>query len=133
MKDRPDPLGALDSLRAVLDSVRPPFDTFVMPPHTAARLREGLPKGGIFGVRIVEDSSATKRMQVRFPKSKKRRIRKKWRKDPRNWRDVPTIYAFKSRPIVTPFVMKFEPLALRRDSARDMLRFSALMRLGRAR
>ena len=27
--------------------------------------------------------------QARFPKSKKRRIRKKWRKDPRNWADAP--------------------------------------------
>lgn len=30
----------------------------------------------------------TKREQFRFPRSKKRRIRKKWAKDPRNWRTV---------------------------------------------
>ena len=28
------------------------------------------------------------REQFRFPRSRKKRIRKKWRKDPRNWREV---------------------------------------------
>jgi len=28
----------------------------------------------------------TRRAQVRFPRSKRKRIRKKWRKDPRNWK-----------------------------------------------
>lgn len=30
------------------------------------------------------------RVQVRFPRSKKRRIRRKWAKDPRNYRTVPS-------------------------------------------
>jgi len=29
------------------------------------------------------------RRQVRFPRSKKKRIRRKWAKDPRNWRSFP--------------------------------------------
>lgn len=30
----------------------------------------------------------TRREQFRFPRSKKKRIRKKWAKDQRNWREV---------------------------------------------
>lgn len=32
------------------------------------------------------DEVGASRVQVRFPRSKKKRIRKKWAKDPRNWR-----------------------------------------------
>ncbi len=31
--------------------------------------------------------------QVRFPKSKRKRIRKRWARDPRNWAIVPTARA----------------------------------------
>jgi len=34
---------------------------------------------------------AFERVQVRFPRSKKVRIRKKWSKDPRNWRTIPYV------------------------------------------
>lgn len=34
------------------------------------------------------------REQFRFPRSKKRRIRKKWTRDPRNWRSVEVDVAY---------------------------------------
>lgn len=43
------------------------------------------------GVRLVVDDALcvfSERVQVRFPRSKKRRIRKKWAADPRNYRSV---------------------------------------------
>lgn len=45
-------------------------------------------------LRIIEAPHMTVREQVRFPKSRSRRIRKKWSRDPRNWseRPDPTIY-----------------------------------------
>ena len=44
--------------------------------------------------RIVENAQLVIREQVRFPKSKKRRIRKKWARQARNWdaRPDPAIY-----------------------------------------
>lgn len=38
---------------------------------------------------VVETSLMTVSGQVRFPNSKKKRIRKKWAKQPRNWGQVP--------------------------------------------
>lgn len=38
---------------------------------------------------IISNHNLVIREQVRFPKSKKRRIQKKWTKDPRNWRTRP--------------------------------------------
>ena len=46
---------------------------------------DGLP----LGFKIIESPHMADRVQVRFPRSKKRRIRKKWAKRPDNWRDVP--------------------------------------------
>ena len=42
------------------------------------------------GMRIIasEYLPKTRRVQVRFPRSKRVRIRKKWRKDSRNWTEV---------------------------------------------
>jgi hypothetical protein len=37
----------------------------------------------------------TKLAQTRFPRSKRRRIRKKWRKDLKNWSHVPDPQAFR--------------------------------------
>ena len=53
------------------------------------------PFGTIGGLRVVESPLLMKRKQVRFCRSKKRRILKKWAKNPKNWREVPdmeTIY-----------------------------------------
>ena len=41
------------------------------------------------GLRIVETPFLTVRKQVRFPRSRKRRIQKKWRRNFKNWGDVP--------------------------------------------
>ena len=98
-------LDALDALQELLarDLPRLP-DTFIMPPATAAKLRAQIPRHDrVFGVRIVEDPSAWRRVQFRKPKSKRKRIRKKWAKDPRNWKDVPVIYAFNAKHITMPF------------------------------
>ncbi len=45
----------------------------------------GQPFGGI-GIRLVENPYHQEYRQVRFPRSKRKRIRKKWRKDhKKNW------------------------------------------------
>jgi hypothetical protein len=41
------------------------------------------------GIQIIEAPWMTDRRQIRFPRSKKRRIQQKWAKDPRNWRSFP--------------------------------------------
>lgn len=41
------------------------------------------------GIEVIPVAYMSERMQVRFPRSKKSRIRKKWRRDSRNWQDVP--------------------------------------------
>lgn len=45
----------------------------------------------LYGFKIVEIPAMEieKRVQFRFPKSKKRRIRKKWSRRSENWKDVP--------------------------------------------
>lgn len=40
-------------------------------------------------MQIIESTSLTTTTQFRFPKSKRRRIRKKWSKNPKNFRTVP--------------------------------------------
>ena len=46
------------------------------------------------GLKVVAGLDMCKREQFRFPRSKKKRMRKKWRRDSRNWRYVPdrTVY-----------------------------------------
>jgi hypothetical protein len=44
---------------------------------------------GVYGIRIIESAAMATRTQVRFPKSKTRRIRKKWAKREENWRLIP--------------------------------------------
>lgn len=39
----------------------------------------------IYGLKVFCDDSLVDRVQVRFPKSKKRRIRRKWAKNPKYW------------------------------------------------
>lgn len=43
-----------------------------------------------FGLKVYECPWMTVREQVRFPRSKKRRIRKKWAKQQRNYGQVPS-------------------------------------------
>jgi hypothetical protein len=44
------------------------------------------------GIPVVETELAVHRRQVRFPRTRKRRIQKKWRKDVRNWTNTPCSY-----------------------------------------
>ncbi len=39
----------------------------------------------VLGVPFYTQDLLVRRRQVRFPRSKRRRIRKKWRKNPKNW------------------------------------------------
>ncbi|MCP4571443.1 MAG: hypothetical protein GY838_03755 [bacterium] len=48
-------------------------------------------------VHIVENVSMVDRRQVRFPRSKKKRIRRKWAKQLRNWQSVPQDVIYKLR------------------------------------
>jgi len=41
------------------------------------------------GFKIIESKTLIIRYQYRFPKSKRRRIRKKWKKDQTNWKTKP--------------------------------------------
>jgi hypothetical protein len=54
------------------------------------RMEQGLQNSIMDIMRLTIDPwcPMTVRRQVRFPRSKKRRIRKKWAKDQRNWKDV---------------------------------------------
>jgi len=47
------------------------------------------------GYQILESNIMTEYKQVRFPRSKKKRIQKKWRKRPANYAHVPMQYALK--------------------------------------
>lgn len=49
--------------------------------------------GGLGGMDVVVSPYCSTREQVKFPKTKKRRIRKKWAKRSENWVDVPWDYA----------------------------------------
>ena len=58
--------------------------------------------GSLTGVDVRVCLPSTERKQVRFPRSKKRRIRKKWRRNPRNWVAVllpPVFYRMRSPSI----------------------------------
>lgn len=53
--------------------------------------------------------------QVRFPRSKKKRVRKKWSKDRRNWRMVyeDTMYLFRIPSMSLPFSYSAGPFTTR--------------------
>lgn len=48
----------------------------------------------MFGIKIIENHNLVKRVQFKFPKSKRKRIRKKFKKDQVNYRNEPdrTLY-----------------------------------------
>jgi hypothetical protein len=47
------------------------------------------------GMRIVVSELMADRVQFRFPRSKKKRMRKKWAKNPENWKYVPWDRAYR--------------------------------------
>ena len=57
-------------------------------------------------VRIVESSSLTRRVQWRFPRSKKRRIRAKWAKRECNVRYDPLMFLFNGTIYAHPQLAK---------------------------
>lgn len=58
------------------------------------RMEQGIRNSILDIMRFTIDPYAPKtiRRQFRFPRSKKKRIRKKWAKDPRNWREENVIW-----------------------------------------
>lgn len=60
--------------------------------------------GGLLGIQVVRSSMIPSReyRQVRFPRSKRRRIRRKWRKNRANWGNAllpPVVYQMGSQLI----------------------------------
>jgi hypothetical protein len=57
---------------------------------------------------FISSANLTKRVQYRFPKSKRRRVRKKWKNDPKNWRTMPDdkIYIMGNRAICHPLTLR---------------------------
>jgi hypothetical protein len=53
---------------------------------------------------MIESHYLTERLQVKFPRSKKKRIRRKWAKDQRNWKTVPqgVVYVVDGRMVMHP-------------------------------
>lgn len=54
----------------------------------------------LFSMKVMSSPFCTVRTQSRFPRSKKKRMRKKWAKDQRNWREEPTAYLFNNKDII---------------------------------
>ena len=59
----------------------------------------------INGINIIKSELCIKRFQFRFPRSKKSRIRKKWSKDEKNYKQVPTIYQMGDTIIAHPAII----------------------------
>lgn len=60
--------------------------------------------GNVLGLPFYTQDLLIRRRQVRFPRSKRRRIRKKWRKNPKNWitEPDPNVYLMSSSFTVPP-------------------------------
>ncbi len=54
-----------------------------------AVLTDGPRMNSLYGINIYHDRSMCNHIQVRFPRSKKRRMRRKWAKQQKNYRNVP--------------------------------------------
>lgn len=57
------------------------------------------------GLTVKESVFAVNRRQLRFPKSKKRRIRRKWEKREKNWQTTPAAFRLGGMLIVHPEIM----------------------------
>lgn len=59
------------------------------------------------GMPVIEIPDGIENQQVRFPRSKKRRIRKKWRRDWRNWGETrqPVAYECMGTLMLSPLVI----------------------------
>lgn len=73
------------------------------------------------GVQIVESILAVDRRQVRFPRTKKRRIQKKWQKQERNWRSTPAAFLLEGHTLYChPVVARQLRDQLRREEDADV-------------
>jgi hypothetical protein len=61
----------------------------------------------VLGMQIITNTWLTKRVQVKFPRSKKKRIRKKWAKCSKNFKEVPDMSYF-----ITGRTIIMHPVAL---------------------
>jgi len=65
--------------------------------------------GRVSEIPIIQSTLAmtTKREQIKFPRSKKKRICKKWRKNSKNYKSwyVPAVYAFRDAFVVHPDII----------------------------
>lgn len=68
----------------------------------------------LMGYQIVSNSGLTVRKQVRFPRSRRRRMRKKWRKRPENFANYPEMAIYVSGRMVVchPAVLDAVPFKL---------------------
>ena len=59
---------------------------------------------GRVDIHVSRDLGHLERYQFRFPRSKRKRIQRKWAKDPRNWRTrhVPKVYNMGGRFVMDP-------------------------------
>jgi len=58
----------------------------------------------LHGFEVIESKTLVIKYQYRFPKSKRRRIRKKWKKNQNNWRTKPDpqVYILNNKLICHP-------------------------------
>lgn len=86
----------LENLRRLTAELHLPPDpvTSILAPSIHDRLQETAVESSptLLGIPFIASPLAKRRVQFRFPRSKKRRIRKKWAKDPRNWREEDCAY-----------------------------------------
>ena len=70
------------------------------------------------GFQFVSEPLLVDRKQVRFPRSKKRRMRKKWAKDVKNWRSEPSETFYRMGNVVYAHPAMIERLRRELDGAR---------------
>jgi hypothetical protein len=61
--------------------------------------------GSIYGLKLVSSPYATIPTQFRFPRSKKKRLRKKWKKNKNNWRSEPAMFMMNDTAIAHPVII----------------------------
>ena len=61
----------------------------------------------LFGIKVIVNENMADWKQVKFPRSKKRRIRKKWAKDRKNYRLIPweTVYQMGDTVVMHPMML----------------------------
>ena len=73
---------------------------------TESKLRSIHTGNRIMGMNVIESPYAVSREQFRFPRTKKKRIQKKWRSDLRNFKDKPCAYLAGNSLYAHPVIYK---------------------------